>query len=110
MNEDTLLVSQIRAAFGHRPYPGDGNLVAADDPESLDVCRDFKGRRWEDVPREILEQHHCSLPLFTRDAFCYYFPAYVIFSLDPSNRDSMVRFSTLQALCDDSSAREASRL
>jgi hypothetical protein len=110
MDANTSLVSQIRAAFGHRQYPGDENLVTADDFESLDVRKDFKGRRWEDVPRDVLERNYCSLPFFTRVAFCYYFPAYLIYSLDPSNRDSMVRFNTLQALFHHFSARQTRRM
>ncbi|HVC95616.1 MAG TPA: DUF6714 family protein, partial [Pirellulales bacterium] len=72
--------------------------------------RDFKGLRWEDVPRDVLERNYCSLPFFTRVAFGYYCPAYLIYSLDPSNRDSTVRFNTLQTLFHHFSARQTRRM
>lgn len=92
------LVTQIRESFRDRPYPGDDNLVAADDYEGIDVRRDFKRRRWEEVPPAIIEHNYNNLHSFTAEAFCYYLPAFLIYSLETADPSSNVPFFTLLSL------------
>lgn len=92
------LVTQIREAFGHRPYPGADNLVTPGDYEGIDVRRDFKGRRWEDVPPAIIDYTYNNLHSFTAEAFCYYLPAYLVYSLETTDPTSNVPFFTLLSL------------
>jgi hypothetical protein len=103
------LVPQIRAAFHDRPYPGDDNLVDVDDLEGIDIRRDFKGRRWEEVPPGVIERNHDSLPLFTTEAFCYYLPAYLVYSLETADPTSNVPFFTLLSLMGLGPQRRAAR-
>lgn len=73
MLDDQAFIQKIREAFGVRPYPGDDKIVIdRDDLESMDVAKEFKGRRWEELAVEAIGRNYCSLPLLTTEAFCYY--------------------------------------
>lgn len=103
------LETQIREAFRDRAYPGDDNLVDGDDLERIDIRRDFKGWRWEKVPPAIIEHNYSSLYFFTPEAFCYYLPAYLTYSLGPTGATSNVPDSTLFSLTSFSPELRAAR-
>ena len=63
------------------PYPGDEQLVpnhGGRDPESQDVANTLRGRRWDEVPLEVLRARAESLPLLTPAAFRYYLPTFML--------------------------------
>jgi hypothetical protein len=75
-----LLATEIREAFKSRRFPTGDALVASDDPESLDVKRDFFAKPWNEIQDRIINHNYCSLPFFTPVSYCYYLPAYLVYS------------------------------
>jgi hypothetical protein len=62
--ELALLAAEIRDAFKSRRLPTEDALVASeDDPESIDVKRDFFGKSWNEVQDRVIDHNYCSLPL-----------------------------------------------
>lgn len=99
MQDKSSVIAQISEAFSQRPYPGDDRII--DNYENLDsinVLRQFKGVRWQDVPARVIDYNYGSLPSFTTEAFCYYLPAYLVHSLQAIDSDSNVPLFTLHSL------------
>jgi hypothetical protein len=75
--------ARIEAAFSFLDYPGDDRIVPDEsDPESREVADSFRGKRWKDMPLQLIRQHSQSLPLFTPLAFRYYLPAFMCALVD----------------------------
>ncbi|HZI14264.1 MAG TPA: DUF6714 family protein [Myxococcus sp.] len=74
---------RIEAAFSGVPYPGDDHITYAPDAwECAELTADFRGRRWKDVPVEVLRAHAAHLSLFSAAALPYYLPAYLLAAFD----------------------------
>jgi len=73
----------IHRAFASVGYPGDDNIVGSICCEEEErVIADFRGKKWKDVPEEVVDYHYDSLPLFSPEAYCYYLPRYFCTGLD----------------------------
>jgi hypothetical protein len=82
MNRNESVRSEIVQAFSDTPYPGDDQIVAYRDDESVDLRESFKGKHWRDISREALRYHHDDLPSLSRAGLRYYLPAYLLAALD----------------------------
>jgi hypothetical protein len=93
------LEDQIRSAFEAVEYPGDECLVSENYGEYLDVRRDFRQRHWKAITERMLERNSSSLAFMTTEAFRFYLPAYLIYSLSEKGNNSVVVDTTVSALC-----------
>jgi hypothetical protein len=87
-----LVRERIESAFVNVRFPDDKFLFRAgsEDEEEL---KDFKGnnwRKWQDVPKEIIDYNHCSLPFFSSSALIFLLPAYMMVSLDDLTTNTLL--------------------
>ncbi len=47
-----------------------------------DLVNGFSGVKWWEIKRETIDDNHGNLPLFTDEAYHYYFPAFLLNALD----------------------------
>jgi hypothetical protein len=81
--EDKLktLKQKVIQAFADVPSPkGDITLCKWD--ECRDINKDFTGKDWKTIESEIIRKNHNKLSFFLPQAFHYFFPAYLIYSLE----------------------------
>lgn len=72
------LAQQVEIAFSDVPYPGDDNIAKSPNTSlSSGISTLFVGKNWQEVPLSSLFQERLSLGLFTPEAFCYFFPAFL---------------------------------
>jgi hypothetical protein len=67
---------QIVAAFADVPAPDEGRLHDRSTEAAAD-CEPFQGKRWQEVPAEVLDRHQYALFWFTPEAYHYYLPAFL---------------------------------
>jgi hypothetical protein len=75
---------RIESAFADVRFPKDKLLLHPRSQDEYEI-RDFKGKnwqKWQDVPKEIIDYNHCSLPFFSSSALIFLLPAYMMVSLD----------------------------
>lgn len=83
------LKQKIFASFENVPYPK-GRIAPHECDECDDVCKTFKNKNWKTISPEILEENHGIIPLFSPEAFQYFLPAYLIYSLNNFHEDDTV--------------------
>ncbi|MBC7815175.1 MAG: hypothetical protein H7175_28715 [Burkholderiales bacterium] len=91
--ERDSLIQHIETAFADVPYPGDANLTIKDGDFFANVAetrRDFRGKHWKDLSPEFIHEHPSALNIFTRRAYHFYLPAYMIGILLDANNGSLV--------------------
>jgi hypothetical protein len=74
----------LEIAFAGVQFPGDTNLLRPDSQDDSDI-KDFMGKgwhSWKDVPPEMVEYNHCSLPFFSPAALVFFLPAYMSAGLE----------------------------
>lgn len=93
MQKDEL-ISQIEEAFKDVPYPGDENIV--DDPNHCPECEEvseaFKGKHWKEVVSS-LHSFPDNIYLLTPEAYQFYLPAFLIYSILKDESDMRVDFT-----------------
>ena len=88
----------IQSAFADVAHPGKDNITKCtwpDCPECADISQSFGEKSAQSVQESVLAEH-TALPLFTPEAFHYFIPAYMLYSL--RHPDSDVAFFTRQSL------------
>ena len=75
------LQAKIEAAFSDVEPPSIGNIIAHDCQECREVERTFRNQNWRNIEPEKIEWAYDKLPLFTSEAFLYFLPAFMIYSL-----------------------------
>jgi hypothetical protein len=76
---DEDILEKVREVFADAQYPGDDNLVTVPDHwEYSEMAEDFKGKHWKEIPTSLAVKWRTSTFVFTSQAFCFYFPAFVI--------------------------------
>lgn len=89
------LKQKIIEVFDDVPFPA---LIA---PHECDECFEleetFNGKDWRTIEPEILEGNFANLSLFSSEAFHYFLPAYLVYSLNNFN-DNLVCEFTIYAL------------
>lgn len=71
------LIDEIRCAFSEESQPNENNIIKHDCSECHVLKKDFAPYTWEAVPAEIIDDNFDNLPLFTKEAFHYFIPAYM---------------------------------
>jgi hypothetical protein len=90
-----LLRKSICESFPSEPFTGkvtpvDGEWTPElDDEETL--YTELLGRRWTDVPIELIRKYPSGLGLLTDQAFCAFLPAWLTVSLDDLDGENEVR-------------------
>jgi hypothetical protein len=75
------LKQKILAAFADVPYPK-GVITSHECPECFDVRETFAGQDWKTIAPEIIEENFGKISLFSPEAFHFFLPAYLIYSLE----------------------------
>lgn len=81
------LKQKIFASFENVPYPK-GRIAPHECDECNDVCKTFKNKDWKTISPEILEENYGIIPLFSPEAFQYFLPAYLSYSLESFYEES----------------------
>jgi len=80
------LTELIRSAWCECPPPDQDNIIEHQCLECHRVRDDFRNKRPEDIPSEVLEYHSDSLPFFSANAKRYYYPAYLLHAISDVER------------------------
>jgi hypothetical protein len=75
------LQAEIEAAFSDVAPPATDNIIEHDCEECRSVERTFRNKDWRRLEREKVKSAYDKLPLFTPEAFIYFLPAFMIYSL-----------------------------
>lgn len=82
MTKEENLKRQVEAAFVDTKYPGDDNIAPSYGGEYGEVKEAFLGKNWqESSPDLILDNSYHGFNFFTKEARCFYLPAYMNASL-----------------------------
>ncbi len=86
------LKRKIIDVFADVPYPK--GVIA---PHHCDKCRElrktFAHKNWKTIDSKILEENYSKMPLFSPEAFQYFLPAFLIYSLDNFNDNDVCEFT-----------------
>jgi hypothetical protein len=85
--------------FSDTSYPGDKNIVEHESLEGDEVLNVFSGKHWKQLTADTIDYHHDILPIISPEAFRFYLPAYLIFTLDNFSSDSNAVDHTVFGLC-----------
>lgn len=100
------LKQKIFASFENVPYPK-GRIAPHECGECDDVCKTFKNKNWKTISPEIIEEYHGIIPLFSPEAFQYFLPAYLNFSLNNfDGYDTVCQFTIYATAPDNKSVQE----
>ncbi len=75
------LKQKIVSAFGDVLYPK-GDIVSHECDECCEVGRIFANLDWKTIEPQFLENNYDKLPVFSPEAFHFFLPAYLIYSLE----------------------------
>jgi hypothetical protein len=76
-----ILKQKVKIVFADVPYPK-GIIAPHECDECQEVRRTFKNKNWKTIEPEILEENFGIIPLFSSEAFHFFLPAYLIYSLE----------------------------
>lgn len=86
--QQQLLRQEILEVFPRVDPPHSDNITSDNYGDSPQVRRSFNGVTWWSAPGKLIDENYDGLPLLTSEAFQYYFPAFLLRSLewfDPDN-------------------------
>ncbi len=90
-------ISEIEAAFAGLAPPGDDNLLHPDSMDDVDIV-DFYGEpTWDDLSDEAMIRSWAAHYFFSAQAFQYYMPGFMIWSLRHSDTIDYTPESTIRA-------------
>lgn len=75
------LKDEIVKAFGETEQPAKENIALHECEECRGVRKDFANVKWQDASDKLLENNYDKIPLFSPDAFIYFLPAYLLYTL-----------------------------
>lgn len=76
------LKHEVSAAFEDLKYPGHDRVLDPDShPGRIDEVEGYLGREWHTLDDDFLNMHTEGLSFFSRDAFAYYVPAFLLHAL-----------------------------
>jgi hypothetical protein len=76
------LKQTIAQTFADTPYPGHERIALHECEECEEIRQSFRGRTPDTLPDETIHSHFGSLPLLSPEAFRYFIPAYMRYSLE----------------------------
>lgn len=101
-------VAAIEAAFGSLMPPGDAALLHPRCMDDNDIAEFYGTPDWRDLPDDLLVRNYAALSFFSAEAFRYYLPAFMVWSLRHSDSPEYLVEATLRAF-DPGSDAEALR-
>lgn len=81
------LKQKIIRAFDNVSYPKESFVALYDHDEQRGIREAFANKDWQTIEPKILEEFYDTVPLFSPEAFRYFLPAYLIYSLDNFSAD-----------------------
>src|SRR4030042_1474845 len=104
------IVAAVNRAFWNVPYPGDDRLLAEDCCDSHELERlQSQGwnSHWANVPEEVIEWHANSLAFLSPEAYRFYLPAFIIYSLRrPESEEPVLPFLVYDLMSTAEGSRE----
>jgi hypothetical protein len=76
-----ILKQNIIEAFYDVPYPK-SSIAPHECEECREIRETFAGKNWKNIESKILEENYGIIPLFSPEAFHYFLPAYMVYSLE----------------------------
>ncbi|MHB1037231.1 MAG: DUF6714 family protein [Pirellulales bacterium] len=102
------LTDAVRRAFWDVSYPGD-DILLADDCYDLHELERLQFREWNshwaNVPDNVIEQHANSLPFLSPEAYRFYLPAFIIYTLEKPESSAPVLPFVVYDLMDTAEGR-----
>jgi hypothetical protein len=81
------LKSEVIKVFAEVEQPAKGNIVLCECEECRGVRKDFTNIKWQKASDKLLEGNYDKIPLLSPEAFNYFLPAYLLYTLN--NFDGM---------------------
>lgn len=75
------LKQKVILAFANVPYP-ESDLVRHECEECRDIRKAFTNLDWKTIDSKLLEENFGSLSFFSPEAFHFFLPAYLVYSLE----------------------------
>lgn len=92
------LKQRILTAFDDVPYP-EGLIAPHECDECYEIRKTFAGSDWKTIDPKVLEENFGIISLFSSQAFHYFLPAYLIYSLNRfSEKDNTTLEFTVYAI------------
>jgi hypothetical protein len=96
------LKNEIIKAFSETEQPAKDNIALHECEECRSVRKDFANVKWQEASNKLLENNFGQIPLFSPQAFNYFLPAYLLYTLNNFDDEfSDVCGFTLYALTPD---------
>lgn len=93
------LKNEIIKAFSETEQPAKDNIALHECEECRSVRKEFANVKWQEASNKLLENNFGQIPLFSPQAFNYFLPAYLLYTLNNfDDKFSKVCEFTLYAL------------
>lgn len=92
------LKNRIFGAFPDVEQPDRDHVALHECKECCNLTEDFANVKWQKASGELLERNYDKLPLFSPEAFNYFLPAFLIYTLNNFDSCSEVGEFTIYAL------------
>jgi hypothetical protein len=103
------LRSEIIKAFAEVEQPAKNNIALHECEECRDARKNFTNIKWQEANDKLLESNYDKIPLFSPEAFHYFLPAYLLYTLNNFDDEfSDVCEFTLFAVTPDKSREDES--
>lgn len=91
-----VFIQKVLSAFDGVPYPK-GVIAPHECEECWELENTFENKNWKTIDDKIVEENFSNLSLFSSEAFNYFLPAYLTYSLKNFNDNFVCEF-TIYAL------------
>ena len=81
-DEIDQLKNDIKEAFKDLDPPESTNIALHECEECAGVRQAFANLRWQELDEDFLKENFGVIPLFSPEAFRYYLPAYLLYTLE----------------------------
>ena len=92
------VIRAIEAAFADVAYPGDDRMLHPDCFDDMDISTFYGSTSWREIPAETIRHESAALSFASAAAFQFLIPAYMTWTLENSDADSMSVEHTLWSL------------
>ena len=76
------LKKEIIRTFSQTKQPDKNNIALHECEECRGLMKDFANVRWQNIKSELLEKSYDKLPLFSSQAFNYFLPSFLTYTLN----------------------------
>lgn len=95
LENNDVLIQKVKSAFEATPSPK--FIIAHECEECFQLEASFRNKNWKTIEDKLIEENFSNLPLFSSEAFNYFLPAYLIYSLKNFDENFVCEF-TIYAL------------